>query len=212
MDILKSSEYRLSHVDHIVPLNMIIHVGLDDLNSTSGVSSVDAQTALRSALRESAALRQGLHDRHAALQTRYTGPLHFAVDVEDRRTVDVEDVAARHHGVKLGLARLKNGGKVDVQLHGTAIALTHQSHHVRRTRNHTAGGCDHLGHLAVGLLDRVAPRLAHLTEHRNLRAADLNNLDVDLRIQHELPVTQCLGNALFRSRNRQAAHTHRAHQ
>src|SRR5690349_4188532 len=89
----KPSEERLFHVDHVVPLDEIVHLHLGDMHHAVAVAAVHADAALGAPRREAAGLRKRLQERHAALDAHDAGPLDLAVDVGLRRTVDIDDVA-----------------------------------------------------------------------------------------------------------------------
>ena len=99
--------------------------------------------ALGTALGQTAARRQCLHQVHAALDAELARALYFAVDVGTRRTVDVNDVAVLHSHVQIGPTGLQDFGHVDAQLDRRSVARTHQGDDVGSTGHHAACHSDH---------------------------------------------------------------------
>src|SRR5882762_3990733 len=196
--------------EDVLGIDEVVEARREDAHPVVGAAAMNAQAALGAARRGASALHQRVPERHVALDAVGARALHFAVDIEQRRAVDVNNVAARHRDVARQLVVQEQARDVDLPAIRLAVALAGEDHHVGAGGRDPAGDGDHLGDLGVEGLERVAARPADLAEHRHLAAADGERQDAHLRLVEELAVLQRLGDGPLGRRDSHAAHFHRA--
>jgi hypothetical protein len=167
-------ENRFFDVNDVVSLDRLLqaHVGLDHL--AVGLRAAQLEAPVAAARRHAAAGRDGLHDGHVGLQAVGARARHFAVDVEHRRTIDVD-----------GLPALERKA-LDQQMDLLVLAVALHRDRLGSGGRYPAGRGDHVGELRARLVERVAPGARHHAEDRHLAAAQRRQRHLDLRIVKEL--------------------------
>ena len=138
--------------------------------------------------------------------------MHFAVNVEQRRAVNVDHIARGHRDVVVILVVEKKRRDIDFLAERLACTLAHDDGNVGPGRRNSARYGDHLGDADVESLQRKAPGAVDEPKDRDLVAAHLQRQDADLRLLDEIAVGERLGNGLLGERDRQAAYLHSSDQ
>ena len=172
-------------------------------------ATVNAQAALGAANGRSSALGQALQNCHVALQAIGAAALDFTVDVIYRGTMNVDDVAAQHGNVEIGIAADEHGGDVDFLAESLAVAHAGKNDDIGPAGgNGTAGRGQHVGQAGVAGFNGIAPRAIDHAEDGNLITLELHEQDVDLRLLHKTAFAQLVGNGQLGIGNRQPAELH----
>src|SRR3989475_2455484 len=199
-------EQATADVDHAAGLDWVIEPGVGALKLVARAAPVQPQAALGATLRRPSTLRQGLPHRHAAIDAVRAGTLHFAINVEQRRAVNVDHIAGGYRDIVVILVVEKQRRDIDFLAEGLACTLTHDYGNVGPGRRNSARDGDHLGDADVESLQRKAPRAVDEPKDRDLVTAHLQRQDADLRLLDEIAVGERLGNGLLGERDRQAAY------
>src|SRR5258708_15991195 len=113
--------------------------------------------SLLSAFRgQAATCRERLHHGHVALDSIRARSLYFAVNVEDRRPLNVQDVAAAHQEVPAGVRVSEHVLQINHLPHVLAVARTDEDHRVRPGSGDPPGGGTGLGNSYMRAFDRLA--------------------------------------------------------
>ena len=91
-DIGSSLENTFPYINDVVGLHRIGHLGRKLLDSAIRIFPMETQATIRCRGVWPAALSQSLHDRHSAFDAICPGPLGFPVDIENGRTMHIDDV------------------------------------------------------------------------------------------------------------------------
>jgi hypothetical protein len=127
------------HEYDIVRLQQVSQSESGLLNDPFVILSIQAKARLRTALSGSAAHRETLHDCHVAFQPERARRAHFAIDIEDGLTRNVQRVASLHEFVLH-----RSSDEQISHLYGLAdhlpVAVTDQINRLGAKRLGTPGG------------------------------------------------------------------------
>lgn len=213
LSVIFCLEEAFLDVEHIVGLNEVGLFRRDDLHLAVRAAPVNAQAAFGAANGQAGALGQALEHGHVAFEAVGATALDFAVDVENRGAMNVDDVAAGHRHIEIGVAAEEHGRDVDFPAEGLAVANAGKNDDIGAAGGDgTTGRGQHVGQPGVAGFDGVAARPIDHAENGNLVALELHEQDIDLRLLHEAAVAQLVGDGQLGLGNRQTTEVHGADQ
>src|SRR5262245_12085933 len=92
-------EQAFLHEDHVVREHRLVRYHVPCFRHAGGIAAGQLHPAHRAAQREAAAGGERLDDGHVALDAVLARALHLAVDIEERRAGNVDDIAVLHRHV-----------------------------------------------------------------------------------------------------------------